>query len=111
MDILIKEIIYYLLKYVDIKHSYINLAIGKDRITLYGNILPSNLAMYENRSLISTDFQYLNYRSIRDTVKQDDIRNALLKEINKMLLLIGISHSHYIGYGQSINTLKIEKRI
>lgn len=110
MDILIKDVIYYLLKYVDIKYSYINLDIDKDKITLYGNLLPSNLAMYENRSLINTDFQYLNYRSIRPTVKQDDIRKSLLKEINKMLLLIGISHSHYIGYGQSINTLKINKR-
>lgn len=73
MDILIKDVIYYLLKYVDIKPSYINLAIGKDKITLYGNLLPSNLAMYENRSLINTDFQYLNYRSIRNTVKQDEL--------------------------------------
>lgn len=109
MDTLIKDIIYYLLKYVDIKYSNIYLDIGKNKITLYGNLPPSNLALFENRSLIATDFQYLDYRSMRNNIKQDDIRKALIKEINKMMLLISISHSHYIGYGKTINTLTVKK--
>lgn len=107
MESLVKDIIYYILKYINVKESHIWLNIGDKDIYIYGNLIPSNLAEYERRSYLDTHFSYHNYMGATNRKK---IRTLLMQEINKMLLFIGLSHYFYIGYGDTIYTLKIQVR-